>query len=333
VTDADLVLGILNPDRPLPGGLKLDHGAALEGVRALGVGLGLDPPECAAGIVEVVDSHMEDLVRRVTVQRGQDPRDLSLWAYGGASGAHAALFSRQLNVKRVVFPLGDTASVWSALGCVLLAPRREFHSSVLLLAPWDLSVIVEWLDRLERQAQEYAQRAGVEEGTFRFVRSANLKYGLQVNEVEVALPEGPIDDEWAGTVSAEFERRYERHFGEGTGYSGAGVTMTALRVVLESTEGPPPAHPTAFVGHDAEAIPDGVRPVYWRELGGWFETPIVSGARLEPRKPVAGPVVVEYPHTTVVGRPGQTLWLEPNGNVVLDVHGGGAPAQMGARPS
>jgi N-methylhydantoinase A len=326
VTDADLVLGILNPDRPLPGGVKLDYGAAAEGVRTLGERIGLDTVECASGIVEVVDSHMEDLIRRVTVQRAQDPRDLSLWAYGGASGAHAGLFSRQLHVKRVVFPLGDTASVWSALGCVLLRQRREFPTSVFLLAPWDLAVIADHLNQLEAQARQYAASAGLADGSYRLVQSASMKYGLQVHEVEVELPAGPIDDSWVDKVTGDFELAYERHFGSGTGFSGAGVTMTALRVVLESEEKEDLPDDISVAGHEASEIADGTRQVYWRELGDWVETPILAGARLEPRTRIAGPVVLEYPHTTVVARPGQALWAEPNGNVILDVHenGGGS---------
>jgi N-methylhydantoinase A len=319
VTDADLVLGVLNPDRPLSGGVKLDYGAALEGLRLLGEKVGLDPIECAAGVVEVVDSHMEDLVRRVTVQRNQDPRDLSLWAYGGASGAHAGLFSRELHVKRVVFPLGDTASVWSALGCTLLRQRREFQTSVFLGQPWDLEQISHWLELLDERAAEYARKGAIEEGGYRLVRSANLKYGLQVHEVEVALPEGQIDEAWAHNLATEFGRAYERQFGEGTGYSGTGVTMTGLRVVLESTDRSDVPETVSSAENDGGGIVGGVRDVFWRELGTWAETPILAGPDLRPGARIDGPAVIEYPHTTLVARPGQALCVEPSGNVVLEL--------------
>ena len=162
VTDADLVLGILNPDRALAGNLKLDRDAAFEGLARLGERLGLDAVQCAAGVVEVVDSLMEDLVRRVTVQRGQDPRDFNLWVYGGASGAHAGLFSRQLGVERIVLPLGGTASVWSALGCTLLGLRREFATSVYVQPPWDLALVKNVLERLTEDAHAFADAIGIE---------------------------------------------------------------------------------------------------------------------------------------------------------------------------
>ena len=116
VTDADLVLGILDPGRPLAGGLALDRDAAAQGIARLAEQLDLSLEECAAGIVEIVDSRMEDLIRRVTVQRGHDPRTCVLFAYGGASGAHAGIYGRGIGVQSIVFPLGNTASVWSAYG-------------------------------------------------------------------------------------------------------------------------------------------------------------------------------------------------------------------------
>ena len=165
VTDADLVLGILNPDRPLAGGLKLDFDAAYEGVAALGRSLGLEPLVCAAGIVEIVDSRMEDLIRRVTVQRGQDPRSFVLWGYGGASGAHAGLYGKGIGVREVVFPLGNVASVWSAYGLPQLARLKTFAKNVHFQTPFDLEQRVGLTDGNIRHlditaAQMLARRPG-----------------------------------------------------------------------------------------------------------------------------------------------------------------------------
>jgi N-methylhydantoinase A len=339
VTDADLVLGVLNPRRPLPGGTPLDYDAAFAGVRALGERLGLDPVQCAAGVVEIVDSYMEDHIRRMIIQRGQDPRELSLWAYGGAVGAHAGLFSRQLNVKRVVFPFGDAASVWSALGCTLLRRRREFHASVFLPHPWDLKAIASWLERLDRLSVDYAQRTEMSPGSYRLSRSANMKYGLQVHEVEVTLPdidrhldddaqeapeidvvlpEGPVSAQWAAEVALTFEREYERQFGAGTGFSGADITMTALRVAVESTgEGIAATRQVSAGDRGDDAISDGTRSVFWREIGTWVDTPVLAGAKLIPGTRIEGPALIEYSHTTLVARPDQHLTMEPNGNLIL----------------
>jgi N-methylhydantoinase A len=319
VTDADLALGVLNPDRPFAGGSRLNREAAVEALGRLGQRLGLDPISCAAGIVEIVDSLMEDLVRRVTVQRGYDPRDFSLWIYGGAAGAHAGLFSRQLHVRRIVLPLGDTASVWSALGATLLQRRREFQKSVYMPPPWNLRQIGSELQQLETDAESYAAGWSFDTTGVQVRRSADMKYGLQVHEVEAPLPSGPVDDGWAKELTADFESAYERRFGAGTGFSGAGVTLTALRVVVESAAGArsvPAVVPERPVD---EWRPAEMRRVFWRELDDWADTPILHGQSLRVDESIDGPAIVEYAHTTVVARPEQRLRMERFGNLILEL--------------
>jgi N-methylhydantoinase A len=267
----------------------------------------------------VVDSLMEDLVRRVTVQRGQDPRDFDLWVYGGASGAHAGLFSRQLGVRRIVLPHGGTASVWSALGCTLLRPRREFATSVYFTPPWELERVAGTLDRLTHDAHAYAASIGLAPGSYSLRPSANLRYGLQVHEVEVPIDDGAVSAEWAEQLVDRFEHAYEDRFGAGTGFPGAGATLTALRIVLEAgDEGPPTVHSD----EPSTDEPTRTRPVFFREVDDWVDTPIVPGGALVVDEVHPGPVIVEYPHTTVVARPGQRLWADRHGIVVLDTNGG-----------
>ena len=320
VTDADLVLGVLNPERPLAGGLRLDVEAARKAIAELGQQIGLDTLRCAAGIVEIVDRRMEDLLRRVTIQSGRDPRRFSLWAYGGASAAHVGLFARGLGVKRVLVPLGETASVWSACGCALLDQQRRYETSTFLKTPFDLDVLRTQLALLERQARGYAEILGLGAGEFALERSADMKYALQVFEVETPLPLGRIDGEWAERLIAAFERAYADRFGPGTGYAAAGVTLTALRVVVRST-GETPALRRAPSAPRAKAGPVGSRAVFWKEFDALAETPIYDGPGLNAGTRVGGPAVVEYPTTTVAVRPGQALSVHPAGHLVLDLEG------------
>ena len=180
------MLGILNPDRPLADGLVLDVDAARRGVASLGERLGLDELQCAAGIVEIIDTRMEDLIRRATVQRGHDPRAFVLWGFGGASGAHAGLFGRGIGVREVVFPLNNTASVWSAYGLALLAQTRTFQANVFLRSPFDLDQLSATLAELEARALAYAREHDM--GDIELIRRADMKYPLQVYEVETELP-------------------------------------------------------------------------------------------------------------------------------------------------
>ena len=321
VTDADLVLGVLNADRPLAGGLRLDVETARKAVAELGRQVGLDPLRCAAGIVEIVDRRMEDLLRRVTIQSGRDPRRFSLWAYGGASAAHVGLFARGLGVRRVLVPLNETASVWSACGCALLDQQRRYEASAFLKTPFDLAELEAQLAQLERQAQGYAETLGLGEGEFELERSADLKYALQVFEVETPLPPGPIDRDWEGRLIAEFERAYADRFGPGTGYAAAGVTLTALRAVVRSTGKAPALRRPPAEPRSAASAAD-VRSVFWKEYDDSVETPIFLGPALNAEGRIAGPAIVEYPSTTVAVRPGQALSVHPAGHLVLDLEAG-----------
>ncbi len=316
VTDADLVLGVLNPDRPLAGGLRLDLDAAARGVDRLAQRLGISRDECAAGIVEIVDSRMEDLIRRVTIQRGQDPRRFTMWAYGGASGAHAGLFGRDVGVREVVFPLNDLSSVWSAYGLAQLAPSRTFLASVLFRTPFDLGAIADVLDRLERQALAYTAAHGLTDVLVE--RRADMKYSLQVFEVEVDVPAGRVDTAWAEQLMENFHATYDARFGAGAGYAAAGAVLTALRVTVTSAT--QELTVPALKGDTAGAPePEGVRPVYWSEARARPETPVYWGPSLQPGHHIAGPAIAEYPNTTIAVRPGQAMRIDKVGNVILSL--------------
>ena len=316
VTDADLVLGVLDDKRPLAGGLKLDRKAAEEGLARLGAKLGMDAVRCAAGIVEVVDSLMEDLIRRTTVQRGLDPRDFSLWVYGGASGAHAGLFSRHLQMKRVVLPMGNVASVWSAAGCALLRQRREFSTSIYMPPAWDMDLLAEHFADLQMRSERYAEQIGLSPGSFTVRRSATMKYGMQVHEIEVDGPAGAIDSQWGRSLKDDFEAAYEDVFGAGSGYSGTDVIITALRTVVEVEQAPIELRRKAS-GSDG-TVSRSVRPVFWRELDDWRDTAVWQGDDLPTGVEIEGPGIVEYPHTTLVVRPDQKFYRDPQGNIVLE---------------
>jgi N-methylhydantoinase A len=317
VTDADLVLGVLNPHRPLAGGLKLDLEAARQGVGELAARMGMSVIECAAGIVEIVDSRMEDLIRRVTIQRGQDPRSFAMWAYGGASGAHAGLFGRGIGVEEVVFPLNDAASVWSAYGLTLLEHARTFQANALLRTPLDLHQLDVVLAGVESRARRYAEDHAL--GSPVYTRRADMKYSLQVFEVETDLPDGEVDDDWVDALMRNFERTYEGRYGRGSGYAEAGAVLTAVRVTVSEGRSEAPAA-TPVPGRSATG-PESHRAVYWSETGTITDTPIFWGPSVGAGTTIEGPAVAEYPNTTIVVRPGQLLRADPSGNLVLRLDG------------
>jgi N-methylhydantoinase A len=315
VTDADLVLGILSPDRPLAGGLMLDLDAATKAVEALGDRLGLGIDECAAGVVEIIDTKMEDLVRRATLHRGHDARGFTLWAFGGAGGAHAGLYARGLGVDRIVFPLADTASVWSALGCVLLEQRRTFQLPLYLREPFDLARVRDTVAALEASARAYAAATFARPDAAVLDYFADMKFALQVYEVETRLESGAVGDTWAEDAIDRFEAVYSELYGEGTSYRAAGVVLTALRVTVRE----PGTDRTRFVAPHAEGtgVAPASRAVYWRELGERRPTPIHDGPTLTPGAAISGPAVIEFPNTVIAVRPQQRAVVDADGSLTV----------------
>jgi N-methylhydantoinase A len=321
VTDADLVLGLLNPTNFLGGRMQLDLEAARRAISELGERLGLGLMECAAGIQEVADSLMEDKIRSMTVARGHDPRDFVLYAFGGGGAVHAGLFSRGLGIGRVLIPVGDLASVWSAYGIGLEGYGRSYELPAFLRAPFDAGEVMAAFRTLEQTARRDAEHSGIEFSSLSLSRSADIKYAMQVYDVEAEVPDGELGDDAMPLISENFERTYARRFGEGVGYPEGGIDLTALRLHVEPAE--PLRSQIADGGGSAggSAAPTGERQVYWPEQRQTVATPVYDGAALPPFARLQGPALIDYADTTAVLRPGLALEVEPGGNLMIEVEG------------
>lgn len=318
VTDADLVLGLLNGENFLGGRMQLDVEAARHAVGTLGETLGLGLLECAAGIQEVADSLMEDKIRSMTVARGHDPREFVLYAFGGGGAVHAGLFSRGLGIGRVVVPVGDLASVWSAYGIGLEGYGRSYEIPTFLHAPLDHAEVAAGFATLQELARLDAERSGVDWATVRTARTVDMKYALQVYDVEAEVAEGPLDGPAMQGIVDSFERTYARRFGEGVGYPEGGVDLVALRLLVEPAD-PLRVPPAGDGGGDAgAAAPSGERTVYWPELRESSVTPVYTGTALPAGTRLTGPALVDYPDTTAVLRPGLDLVVERGGNLTIE---------------
>jgi N-methylhydantoinase A len=324
VTDADLVLGILSPAGLLGGKLRLDRDLAAQAIGRLADRLGLSLLDCAAGIVEIVDAQMEDLVRRMTISQGHDPREAVLYGIGGGAASHAPLYGRGLGVRQLVVPFADVASVWSALGVAIADVVRVYEAPIYLGGPFDFEVVAAGFERLETQARHDLEREGLEFDRLVLRRSADTRYGLQVFEVESEVPSGDLRSaEQMLAMVDSFERAYARRYGEGSGYAEAGVLLTALRVEARGvTARPPlraPARDAAATVADAQT---GSRPIYWWEDRTSVVTPVYQGLRLPAGEQVAGPAIIEYTDTTAVVRPGQSAYVDDLGSLVINLQEG-----------
>jgi N-methylhydantoinase A len=315
VTDADVVLGIVNPNRFLGGRRKLDPEAARNGIATLGDQIGLSAEETASGIVEIIDNMMADKIRRMTVYRGHDPRDFVVFAYGGAGPTHAGAFARALAVPAVVIPIGNIASVLSAMGTISGDVAHIFDRVTRLAAPFDMELIGEDFEGIEQRAIEQLRTDGFDGDQIGLSRVVSMKYGAQVFDIEVPFDQSRPSEQ----LVTLFEQTYEQRFGKDSGYAPAGIEIIRERVeavgllprpVLTRRNGGERTN-----GHGRRK-PVETRPVWWREEGKHVETPIYHAIGWGD-DPVEGPAVIELPDTTIAVRPGERIESDDFGNLII----------------
>ncbi len=322
VTDADLVIGYLNPDNFAGGTVKLDRTRAAQAVQKLADQIGMGLFECAAGIATIAEFQMADLIRKVTIEKGFDPREFVLFAFGGAGPTHAGVFARELGVEKVVVPQGETASVWCAFGAAA-ADVLHVHEQVDIMAsPFDLGRINARLAELEQGGRRELDREGIPREQQRFRFSLDVRHRGQINEVEVDIPRSSLGAEDLDTLRADFFARYELLYGRGSSFAGARLEIVTFRC-RASAGTPKPVLTRGDPRESRAAAPPRTtaRAVWWAESRRLVDTPVYDGAALRPGHHLPGPAIIETPDTTVVIHPGQSARVDQFGNFEMALHG------------
>jgi N-methylhydantoinase A len=322
VTDADLLLGYVDADYFLGGRLRLDRDRARVAFEPVATRVGMGLSETAAGAVRVVEHQMADLIRKATVQKGYDPRDCVVYAYGGAGPVHAGVYARELGAQGVVVPLGGLCSLWSALGAASADLLHIYEAVDIQPSPFDPGRVGAHFAELETRGREQLRADGIDPAQARLARSADIRYKGQINEVEVPVPAGALDGATLTQLVADFHRRYETVYGRGAGFHEARVEIVTYRVRASAVS----AKPRIVAAREADRAPStaaraGTRPVYWSELGDFETTPVFWGDKLVPGNVVPGPAIIQVPDTTVVVHPFESARIDPYGNVLIDLGG------------
>ncbi len=320
ITDANLVLGYLNPDYFNGGAIRLQCDAAAEIIRRdVGLPLGLSVEEAAWGIHSIANANMERAMRIVSIERGRDPRRYALVAFGGAGPLHACRLARALQVPRVIVPQG--AGVGSALG-LLVADKKIDHAMtrVLRLNEATSADIAGIFAVLEQQALADARRMDPD-GQPRLERAASMRYAGQGYELRVALPAGEIGADYARQAHRAFLQTYQREYGYND--PDAPVEVSDWFAVATIPGG------SADIGirlHHQVSDDDpivGSRDAYFPEAGGMVPTQVVNRYALKAGHRIAGPALVEERESTIVVLPGDVVSVSPAGNIVIDIQAEG----------
>jgi N-methylhydantoinase A len=319
VTDANAVLGYLNPEYFLGGRMRLDVEAARHAIETqVARPLGLGVAEAAWGIHQIVNTNMELATRVVSIERGYDPRRLAFAAFGGSGPMHGCRLARALGIPRVVLPAA--AGVTSAIG--LLAADVKFdlsRSYVARLAAVDPDHFRRILDEMIAAGTAVIREAGVT-GALRVVRTADLRYAGQGYELTVTLPEGAADGGLAPALCDAFHAVYAQRYGYADPRAEVELVTVGATVIGAGPEVRLPAHRPGT--RDTAEARKADRPVYFVEFRDYVACSIYDRTRLPVGTRVCGPAVVEEAESTTVLPPGATAEVDAWANLLVSFEEG-----------
>ncbi len=312
VTDADLLLGYLDPAFFLGGRLRLDQGAAEQAISTrVAEPLGMSPVRAAWGIHQLVNEGMASAARVHAIERGKDPRTLPLFAFGGAGPGHGFGVARVLHSPRLIVPFG--AGVTSAFGFLTAPLSFDFvRSYVAQLEDANWQHVNAILDEMTAQGETILARSGVAEPDRRFVRQADVRYAGQGHEIRIDLPAGELDANALPAIRETFERVYRSLFGR----TGPEVPLEAIswRVIAS---GP---RPTVRMSVPSAGSADALkarRPVYFPEWEEHRPVPVFDRYLLNAGTDLQGPAIIEERESTTVVGPGARIEVDMARNLVI----------------
>jgi len=319
VTDANLVLGRLNPDYFLGGEIRLNAKAAAEAIATkIARPLNMSLEKAAEGMLKVVNANMVRGIRVVSMQKGYDPRGFCLVAFGGAGAVHAAELAQEISVPTVLVP--PAPGVTSALGLLMADFRRHYVQT--LIHPLDdieLSTLNRVYDRLERQAIDEMVGEGVAATDTVLMRTADMRYVGQGYELEIPVPAGPLGEAERGQIRQTFINAYRKAYGDAA--AGGAPQLVNLRLAAIGGTSRPKIAAQPLHDTDPSAAEKPSRQVYFG--GVWLTTQIYDRGHLKPGNRVEGPAVIEQVDSTTVVPPGHTATVDVWGNLVIKVPIGG----------
>jgi N-methylhydantoinase A len=316
VTDANVVLGYIDPGFFNGGAIALDRAAAEQAISAeLAKPLGLGVDEAAWGAHLIATKNMEHAMRLVSVERGRDPRRCVLVAFGGAGPLHAARLARLIGIPTVIVPLG--AGVGSAVGLLQADPRFDVSVTRVLAMDraTDAAVATIYAD-LEVQARRELRHLTTG-GDVRWSRYAYMRYAGQGFEIQVDLPDGDIGGGYVGRVVEAFHAGYARkHRWSEPGAAVEGVDWTLVATVPNASRG---ALKLAGAAGDGRRGRSSTRKAWFPEAKGFADTQVVDRRALAERGRIEGPAIVEDPDCTAIVLPGDVVRVSAAGNLRIDV--------------
>ncbi|MEZ4521354.1 MAG: hydantoinase/oxoprolinase family protein [Thermomicrobiales bacterium] len=312
VTDANLALGILNREHLLGGRMPVDAGAADRAVERLASELGLESMAVAEGILSIVNVNMGRAIRVISIERGYDPRDFTLIAFGGAGPLHATRLARELEIPRVLVP--TVPGALCALGLLLSDLRADFSRTLTRPAlPEALDDIQQGFREIEAEASAWLDREGVEEADRRLRRIADMRYIGQNYELAIDVPDGDLTPSTLERILDAFHAEHDRSYG----FSAPGEPAQIVTVRVEARGLiPTPEFPEIERGSGVPE-PATSRAIHLAPAGGRIKVPVYQRESLLAGQRFDGPAVIEQMDSTTFVLDGQSVTVDRYGNLMI----------------
>jgi N-methylhydantoinase A len=317
VTDANVVLGRLSPERFLGGEMRLDRGAAETALHErIARPLSVDLKRAAAGMLQVATSAMANAVRHVTLERGLDPRDFTLVAYGGGGPLHAASVAKELSISKIIIP--HAPGHFSALGMLMADLRRDTVQTLFArMDDLEMFALENEFIKLEAGGRRALEESGISADRIVFERAADMRYVGQEHAVAVRMPDNVGDESARAEIKRLFDDAHELRYSHSAPEESADIV--SLRVSAIGRLGKP-QFPTIPQG---EATPPaasrrGTRSVIF-EGAGAVEATVYDRAMLLQGNLIAGPAIIEEVASTTVVEPGDTVTVNEYGHLVMQL--------------
>ncbi|MHA3793933.1 hydantoinase/oxoprolinase family protein [Sphingomonas sp. YL-JM2C] len=315
VTDANLLLGYLDPDYFLGGTMRIHPDRSRAAADRLAAKLGIDATGVARGIHMLANTNMASAIRIVTLQRGIDPREYVLTASGGAGPLHVVGVAEHFGIPTVIIP--PSPGVRSAFGLLVADMAYDQIAMAADVSAGDFAALDAQFAQLEAEGRAQLRRDGFEEGIV-VERAVSIRFESQVLDLTIPIPDGPVDAAVIAAAEASFRELYA---------ATAGLRPTdrctlvhcKVRVVAHVRK-PEQAVHAPCPGDAAQAVKR-LRPAYFAAAGGFVDTPVYDRARLAPGDAFAGPAIVEEPESTTICPPGYVVEVDRHLNLVIERNG------------
>jgi N-methylhydantoinase A len=314
VTDANVALGLLSREALLGGRMPIDASLADTAIADLADRMNLEPERVAQGVIDLATVNMARAIRVISVERGYDPRDYVLVAFGGAGPLHAGRLARELEIPKILVPA--IPGILCAYGLLVADLRTDFsRTHVIPVATQSLGTFNQTFAELERDARLWFERENLGEEERRMRRIADLRYVGQNYELPIPVPDGPLTGASLSEINERFHAAHELAYGYAA--PDEPVQLATFRLEAYGLVAPPTLVRNVGGGDLNDALA-GQRDVWMPEAGGRATVPLYDRSRLSSGLEITGPAIIEQMDATVLILPGQFGIVDPYGNLIIE---------------